>query len=220
MMIKHKKKFYIALFLLFTSMALNFPFPHENPYGESIAWILDIPVRSAKGFHYVGITCLFLLIAGLYFLTKSLEKYQGRFVLLAIFISMSSPLYIASSFQKTLATGIYAVSYERDFSTCSFEMIDEETLNGVCELPFENYSRDDVHFTIEFYEKYQYEDDAPMLSLMNNGAPYKVELKAKERKKIIIETNIDVSQMENHIESGEITYVNLVIKSGVKSRKL
>jgi hypothetical protein len=140
--------------------------------------------------------------------------------LFAIVIALFAPLMIASSFQKTFATGIYAVSYERDWSNCQFEMVDETTLRGEYELPFESYSRNDVQFTIEFFEKYYFEDDVRMVSLMNNNAPYMVKLKGNERKTVIIESNIDVSNIENHVEQGSSTGVNIIIKFGEKIRKL
>jgi hypothetical protein len=99
-------------------------------------------------------------------------------------------------------------------------MIDAKTLRGKCELPFENHSRKDVKFTIEFYEKYLFEDDIRMVSLMNNNADYEVKLKGNESKTLIIESDIDVSNIENHVESGSSTGVNIVIKSKGKLRKL
>ncbi len=59
-----------------------------------------------------------------------------------------------------------------------------------------------------------------MVSLMNNNDPYEVKLKGNERKTVKIESNIDVSNMENHIEQGSSTGVNIIIKSGEKIRKL
>jgi len=137
-MMKSKKMLYLSLILFIASLVLNFPFPHESPYGETVASVLNIPVQSVNGLHYVGIASLALLIASLYFLTKSVEKYHGRVFLVAIVLALFAPSMIASSFQKTFATGIYAVSYERDWSNCQFEMIGETTLRGECELPFEN----------------------------------------------------------------------------------
>lgn len=219
-MIKNKKMLYLAIILFIAALVLNFPFPHESPYGETVASVLNIPVQSVNGLQYVGIASLILLIASLYFLTKSVNKYHGRVVLIAIIIAMFAPPMITNAFQKTFASGIYAVSYERDGSNCRFEMVDESTLRGECELPFENHSRNDVQFTIEFYEKYQFEDDVRMVSLMNNNAPYVVKLKGNERKTVKIESNIDVSNIENHVENGGSTGVNIIIKAGEKIRKL
>lgn len=219
-MIKSKKMLYLALIIFIAFLALNFPFPHESPYGETVALVLNIPIQSVDGLQYVGIASLVLLFASLYFLTKSVKKYHGRVVLVAIIIALVAPSIIASSFQKTIATGIYAISYERDISNCRFQMIDTTTLHGECELSFENYSRNDVQFTIEFYEKYNIEDDIQMVSLMNNNAPYEVTLKGNQSGMLKIESNIDVSKIENPITSGGSTGVNIIIKSGEKIRKL
>ncbi|WP_144555883.1 hypothetical protein [Bacillus sp. X1(2014)] len=216
-MIKDKKYFFIALIPFFASMALNFPFPDVTPYGDTVVSVFNIPVQNVNGLNYVGITSFFLLIVSLYFLLKSLRKYHKRLVMIAIMIAIFTPPFLARSFQKTFATGIYAVTYDREKSNCSFEMINKTTLNGVCELPFENYSRNEIQFTIEFYDQNQ--DNLQMVSLMNNNLPYEVKLEGKESKKVKIEANIDVSKMENHIENGEATGVNITIKSGRSSRE-
>jgi hypothetical protein len=55
---------------------------------------------------------------------------------------------------------------------------------------------------------------------MNNDEPYVVNLRGNESKRVVIETDIDVSQMESHIESGSTGAVHILIKSGDKSREL
>jgi len=55
---------------------------------------------------------------------------------------------------------------------------------------------------------------------MNEGGPYMVNVKGQERTRVKIEANIDVSEMENYVESGEATGFNLMIKSNGKNRKL
>ena len=90
-MIKNKKKFYLALIFLVITMVLNFPFPHESPYGETIVSVLNIPIRSVNGFHYVGIASFLLFIVGLYLLANSVEKYNGRLVVVAIIIVLAVP---------------------------------------------------------------------------------------------------------------------------------
>lgn len=201
-------------------MALNFPFPHRYPYGETVFSILNIPIQTANGFQFVGIMSLLIMIIGLYLLGKSMNKYHGRFVLIAILAVLFIPTFVVSSYQKSFATGIYAVSYLSEESNCSFEMIGEHTLHGGCELPFTNNSNNDVQFTVEFYEESAYKDDLPMVSLMNNNAPYEVTLRKKESKRLKFETTIDTSNMKNHIEGGEATGVNVIIKSKDKSRSL
>ncbi|MGG3468665.1 hypothetical protein ABES02_14435 [Neobacillus pocheonensis] len=219
-MLKNKKFLILALILLIVSLILNFPFPHEYRYGESLMSVFNIPITTVNGPSLVGIASFSVFIAGLFFLAKSLTKYQGRLVLLAILISTIAPTYFAELFQRTIATGIYAISYNHDESNCRFEMTNKTILHGECELPFENYSKDDDQFSIEFYEEYAFENDVPILSLMNNNAPYKVKLRGKESRRVKIETNINVSKMPHHIDSGEANGVNIIIKSGKNHRKL
>ncbi|MFB6804219.1 hypothetical protein [Peribacillus butanolivorans] len=142
-----------------------------------------------------------------------MNKYHARFVWIAIILAFSIPHVAASAFQKTLAKGIYAISYESESSSCSFEMTDETTLYGICELLFENYSNHEVQFTFDFYEK---EDDLSMLSLKNNHVPYKVKVKGNERERVKIEKKIDVSHIKNFVGEGESAFMSIIIMSGEK----
>ncbi|MFJ8261143.1 hypothetical protein ACIQ4I_04160 [Rummeliibacillus sp. NPDC094406] len=217
-MIDNKKMFYTAIIIFVAVLILNLPIPNEGPLGETVASDLNIPVRSTNGILYVGITSLTLLLAGLFFLNNSLNKYHVRATLIAIMVVNFAPSMIVSSYQKTFATGIYAVSYESGSSSCNFNMINKKTLHGECKLPFKNYSSTDIKFSIEFYDKY--DGGVPMVTLMNNNGPYEVELKGNQRKTENIETNIDVSKIKNHIYGGNAMGVNIILKSGKKMRKL
>ncbi|MCG7336108.1 hypothetical protein MHZ95_12620 [Sporosarcina sp. ACRSM] len=219
-MIKDKKLLYFAFISFLVSMALNFPFPHKNPYGEATVSVFNIPITTVNGFYYIGMIAFLLLITSFYLLVKSLKKYHVRSVLLAILVAVFTPLLIANIYQKTFATGIYAVSYEIEESVCQFEMKNAITIHGSCELPFENFSSKTTQFNIEFYESYLGEDDIQKVSLMNNDAPYEVTLRGKERKRVFIETDIDVSHMEKHIHGGESKFVTIIIKSEDRTRKL
>ncbi|WP_147533268.1 hypothetical protein [Bacillus marasmi] len=219
-MIKNKKFLYLAIIFFLASITLNVPFPHKTLYGATV-YLFNIPIKTLNGLNYVGITSLLLLILSLYFLVISLNKYHARFVVITIIVAMFLPSFVVSLYQKTFATGIYSISYDDSGSHCSFQMKNETTLHGKCELPLKNNSRNDVQFTVEFYEPYQSENDIPMVSLMNKNTSYNVMLRGKESKRVKFETNIDVSKMKEHINSGEITGgVNVIIKSGAKSRKL
>lgn len=201
-------------------MVLNFPFPHGNPLGQTASSILNIPIKTSNGLHYVGITALLLLIVSLFFLVKALKKYKARVTLIAIAVAIFAPLLLVDLFQKTFATGIYAISYEREESVCNFEMVNGKTLHGLCELTLQNNSEDQVGFSIDFYEEYLFEDNLPMVYLMNNSAPYVVSLNGKEKKRLKLETTIAVSNMSILIQSGESRFVNIIIRSGDKTRRL
>lgn len=219
-MLKNKKSFYLAIVFFFASIAINIPYPNIVLYDETVV-LLNIPIKTFNGFNYVGITSFLLLIVSLYFLVKSLNKYHFRSVAIIIIVAVFLPSFLVSLYQKNFAKGIYSISYSATESHCSFKMINKATLHGECELPLKNNSRNDVQFTLEFYEPYQSQFDSQMVSLMNNNAPYKIMLRGKESKIVKIKANIDVSKMREHIYGGETTGgVNITIKSGTQSRNL
>ncbi|MBP1970117.1 hypothetical protein J2Z83_002233 [Virgibacillus natechei] len=156
--IANKCFFYSALALYLVTMILNFPFPHEEPFGGTVFSVLNIPLQTTNGLHYLGIITLILFIASLFFLAKSLKKYHIRILILAFILSGFLPSIMIDAYQSTFATGVYAVTYEGDSSNCAFDRADSETLHGICELSFENHSNEGVQFSLEFYDKYQFED--------------------------------------------------------------
>ncbi|MBS4197352.1 hypothetical protein [Lederbergia citri] len=105
-MIRSKKMLLLALILFIASIVLNFPFPHDQPYGEVIASRWNILTTFENGWDYIGLTTLLIFISSLFFLANSLNKYHGRSILIAIVIVMFAPSMIISTFQKTFATGI------------------------------------------------------------------------------------------------------------------
>ena len=83
-------------------MALNFPFPDKNPFGEAVVLIMNIPVKTVNGINYEGLTSLTLLIGSLYFLVKSLKKFHKRFLIMALFISIFAPPFFGRNVSKNL----------------------------------------------------------------------------------------------------------------------
>jgi hypothetical protein len=219
-MVKSKKTFYTGILLLLLSIALSFPFPHVYPYGESLHSVNHITIATEDGWHLSGVISLVMLVSGLVLLSRSLSKYQGRAVLAAFLFTAIAPSLLVILFQKTIATGIYAVSYDRNRSECTFETISASTLRAECELPFKNHSRDHVEFSIDFYERYRFEDEMPMVSLLKHGSPYYVSLPGKGEKVIKIQTEIEKAKMKKQISGGQATKISLIIQQGKKVRKL
>jgi hypothetical protein len=214
--IKDKLYLYTGVILLLSTMAVNFPFPHEHPLGEGILSIMNFPVRTAQGLHVVGIIGVTLLIIGLYLVVNSFRIYRGRVFVLAVLMVLFAPAMLANALQQTVASGIYAIDYKSYDSKCEFELTDA-TLHGECELPFKNYSGDNVDFEVEFYEEELFSE---MVSLMNSDAPYKVSLGPYEDTSVKFEVNINVTNKKDYISSGTASHVKIIIKSGDRIRKL
>lgn len=218
--IKNKKTFIFSISLFFIIMALNFPFPHRHPYGEEQMAILNIPIRLVDGFHTLGILSVILFLVSLVLFIKSLKKYRGRFVLIVFFSLTMLPFFTINVYQKTIAKGIYAVAYSREASSCQVEQVNEHLFQGICELEFINHSNEDVQFTVAFEETMIFEEEHFMMSLMNVESPYTVHLKAKDKRRIQINTKVDVSHIKSPIMSGEMMIVPIEIIAEGESRKL
>lgn len=219
-MISNKRTFYLATIITVLMMIINFQYPHAYPFGEMILKKLNIPTKFGGGFHIVGISVLVLLIVSLYLLLQSISKHRIKVVLLYFLILGFTPGIIISLFQSTVASGIYAISYESENSFCEFDMIDQTTLYGKCELPFHNHDNEQVSFTVELQEELIFEDDMPMLSYMNEASLNKVTLDAKETRTIILEQEVDMSDTENHITGGEASHFPIIISDNGKQREL
>ncbi|SEN55557.1 hypothetical protein SAMN05192533_11521 [Mesobacillus persicus] len=216
----NKKLLVFAGILFITSTALTFPFPDTYLSSRTLTSIFNIPITTMDGVNTIGVFGLLLLVASLLLLAKSLDKYRVRSVFVAMILFMLMPYLLISIYQQTIATGIYAVNYELDSSQCEFTRVDANTVNGVCEFSFTNNSRNAVEFGVEFYDDYWYEESVQTVSLMNTGAPYKVELAGKEKKRVTVETNIDVSEVENQFDQASSYQVNIKIHAENEERKL
>lgn len=201
-------------------MILNFPFPNRYPLIEARTTILNIPIQTASGLHIVDIISVVLVLSGLFMLSISLKKYGGRMMIVAIVALYIVPLSLIYLYQSTFAQGIYAISYDQDESTCTFEMVRDDIISGSCALQFENRKNEDIEFQLEFQEEQWLEDDPPMVEMMNEEAPYEIAIGAKQAKTVYIDTLIDVSQIPLHIEGGQAFGVDIIIRSDDKEREL
>ncbi len=217
-LIVRKKFFILSLILFLIVYFLNLSFPHDMPLGEALISNLGLTARSSTGIHYLGILLLVLFASSLFFLSNSLKKYEIRFILLTIVILIFTPPFFIHAFQRTMATGIYALDYEKERSKCEFEMLDKTHLSGKCELFFVNYSSDPVTYQLTFTEPPF--DRPPMVSLMNNRAPYSITLQGNEERWVDLEAEIDTSRMKEYIESGEANGVGIIVKDGDQYREL
>lgn len=218
-MIKNWYCLCIAVIIWLICMWLTMSFPNALNTEQGVA-VLNVLIKTNDGYQIEGLVTILLLSISLYFFVYAVKKYQLLLFLGIIVSFIFVPILIVNAYQNTLATGIYAVFYDIDKSECKFKLEDDYTLKGVCRLPFQNLSTEEVKFNLEFYETYWYENDIQSVSLMNEGLPYEVRLTGKRKKWVKVETLIDVSQIENHIEKGTVSGVHIMISGGGQIRRL
>lgn len=204
--------------LFVISMILAFPFPHNRPFGEAIFSFFQIPLEFGHGFQTVGIMNTILFFTSIFLLIDALEKYRIRFVLLLIIAGNVVPAVLVDTYQSTLASGIYAVTYQKEESNCEFNRQNGSSLHATCTLPFVNHSNEAVQFSLDFTDRY--EEEVRMVTLLNENGPYQVAIQANEYREITIDTVIDVSQIENAVESGSSSFLSIEIHQNQNTRNL
>ncbi|WP_026673748.1 hypothetical protein [Alkalihalobacterium bogoriense] len=217
-MIKSKKQLILAIALFVIVIFVNIPFPHFHTTLGANLTLFNIPLNNKYGLNYIGIASVLVIIIGLIILHRSLEKYRVRLIILAFVLVSITPQLLVNVFQKTIATGIYAIEYNPGDSKCEFTTFNSDTLHGHCELWFQNHSNHEVTFTVEFYDYRM--DRTKMVSLMNSEEPIEIIVEGKIKKPIIITKEIDVSNLDNYISSGTSSYVNIIMRDGNKYREL
>ena len=185
--IQHKKLFIFGLVSVIICFLLSLSFPNGRPLAEiivsDVGWSVYSNNDMQSGWNYVGIALFFIFLNGVSYMFYSMKKYQFRAVGLALIIGILGPSYVGMAYKSTFANGIHAITYEKQFSECTYEM-DEATnkLHGQCWIPMQNHSNDHVSFNLEFLEHRM--DDFKMDSLMNVEGPYTIKLYSNETKQI------------------------------------
>jgi len=219
MIVGSRKMFLIAIGFFVLIMIINFPFPHAHPFAEATLSNLKISSRTSSGIHILGLVSVALLFIGIFFLVRSLEKYHVRMVFLAFIVCTLLPHGLADFYQHTLARGIYAVDYDKEFSDCTFLMVDDDTVSGNCRLLFENFSNHTVNFDLRFHGEVPFVEDGNFFPLLNKDAPYKVSLEGNERRTVNLHMEFDVSHLD-HFTFGTASPINIQIAQFSRFRNL
>ncbi len=214
-MIKSRRYFSIAIVLLFVGILLAIPYPDAlNNISDVV--LLNVPIVTLDAIQVKSIFAIILLIGSLYFLRRALKKHFFMVYVTAILSFVFIPSFFVYIYQMTFATGIEAISFEAYKSDCTFEMLDENTLQGVCELALRNLSKNDVTFQLEFNDA----DYKEKMIFMNKNAPYEVTLLGQQKKLVKIKTVMDVTQMEGHIANSKISNLSIKISAGHQQRRI
>ncbi|WP_339148569.1 MULTISPECIES: hypothetical protein [unclassified Sutcliffiella] len=213
-MFKNKPALYISVSLIAIAMMMSFPFKLSAPYGPERVSILAIPTRTVEGPVYLGMIIVSILLLGLVFLVLALKKYRARAVLIAILLFVFGPLKIAEAYQDTFATGLDAISYDRDRSTCSYEKKNDITMTAHCELYLQNHSKEDVTLMLTFYE----EEYAIGSHYMNGAGPFEVTVLKQNQNPIIVKRELKLEKEQPF--SGSDSHFNVIVEAKGKKRIL
>ncbi len=215
-MIKNRTALISSVILLAISMALYFPYPNNKLIGANVVF-MSFPIQNVDGFVLKGIFCSVLFLAGMAFLIYGLKKFYVVFAILVLFAYALLPGYLITGYQKTLASGIGAISYDND-GKCAFDTLEDMRMTGQCSLSLKNNSKEPVTFELEFIDSIMSDNDARMESLLNIEGPYVITIDGKSEEFIQLDEVIDVSDVPNHFYSGSTASINFKLIEGKKER--
>lgn len=217
-MIKNKMTLISSIILLGICMSFFFPFPN-NRMSDARSTFMSFPIRNNDGYILLGIIGSILFIIAIILLARSLKKYHLRTIVIALVVYTLLPYILIMLYQETFANGINAISYDGN-GNCNFLYVNEDVLDGECNLLLHNRSNAIVSFEIEFVDSLLMDNEVQMESLMNLAGPYHITVEANEKKSIHLRKLLDLSDVPNHIEGGSSSNINIKIVEEDAARTL
>lgn len=208
-MINNKAALVCSAVILCICTYLYFPFPN-NEMLDAHATFMSFPIRNQDGYMILGIIGSVLFIIAIILLVIGLKKYHFRTIVIVIIGYAFLPSVLITVYQETFASGIMAISYDGN-GTCDFENVDKDLLNGQCSLILHNRSNEAVSFELEFLDSFFMDDEVRMESLMNIGGPYRITIEANRKISIQLDELLELSDVPNHIDSGNSMNIHLKI---------
>ncbi|KON90558.1 hypothetical protein AF331_09280 [Rossellomorea marisflavi] len=213
-MIKNKASVLTAMAIFLICMALYFPFP-ENKLSEARTVFMSFPITDSDGFVILGIIGSFLYINAIVFLVRGLKKYRIRLVLLTMFAYAAAPTMAIWLYQHTLASGIYALSYD-DRSECTFESDGDGHIYATCDIELKNHSRNDVSFNLQLLDS-TYDKQFPPEEFLKGSYPVTVEGKGSHT--VLIEDEIDRPDLKGEFNGASSGFLRIKATDGDSERR-
>lgn len=216
-MIKNKFFIILSFIILGICIFLFFPFPNNHLLNVGMTF-MSFPIRDVDGYITRGIIGSVLFVIALVLLVLGLNKYHKRSIFIVCIIYTILPLLLVGAYQRTFATGIYAVSYDGE-GYCETIEINENTVDGQCEIKLVNHSNEDVTFTMELLDdNFSSDEQIRLASLLNLAGPLTFTLSAKEEKTIHMKEKIDISDIRENAAVGTSNNVHFKLIDGEKER--
>lgn len=180
---------------------------------------MSFPLRNYDGWVPLGIFYSVLFIIALVLIVNGLKKYRIRTIFAVTIIYGLLPLPLIAFYQETFATGIMAISYD-GAGNCTFESIDEDVINGECNITLLNHSNEPVSFELELVDSSYFEDAAKMESMMNTAGPFQITLPPNQEETIELKALLDLKDDLSHLTDGSASMIHIQISDGKRTRVL
>ncbi|OAB46809.1 hypothetical protein [Paenibacillus antarcticus] len=134
----------ISITLLVVVILLCIRYPGPLMWVESLFQWVGLPLHSGEngmGLHYTNIFTLFLIGVVLFFMDRGLNRSKFIVFIVIMMLVNSAPDWLARSYQRVFASGVYAVEVNQSLVSCNY-VLKDGLLTGTCQVPITNYSGD------------------------------------------------------------------------------
>ncbi|RTR34099.1 hypothetical protein EKG37_06760 [Robertmurraya yapensis] len=180
---------------------------------------MSFPLRNHDGWVPMGIFYSVLFLIALVLIVNGLKKYRIRTLFAVTIIYGLLPLSLITFYQETFANGIMAISYDGS-GNCTFESVDENVINGECNITLLNHSNEPVSFELQLVDSVYFEDAVKMESMMNTAGPFQITLPPNQEEIIKLKELLDLKDDPSHITNGSVSMIHIQISDGKRTRVL
>ncbi|MEN0643636.1 hypothetical protein MKY91_10810 [Alkalicoccobacillus gibsonii] len=149
-MIRNKWLLIGSVFILILLIIYRLPYPNTRFIGSGSSDLFLFNLSSRTGIQLLEWVSFILFILAIVLFIRSLSNHRAVLTVLMIIVVGWLPMKVVNLYQYTLATGVDAVSYNDEESTCTYDGRDT-----MCEVELKNHSSDEVNFQLNIYDNYQ-----------------------------------------------------------------
>ncbi|WYP28441.1 hypothetical protein NSQ54_10195 [Alkalihalobacillus sp. FSL W8-0930] len=203
-MIRNKWLLLGSIFIFILLVLYRLPSPNVRFVGSGSSDLFLFNLSSRTGVQLLEWVSFILFILAIVLFVRSLSNHRAVLTVLMVIVVGWLPMKVVHLYQYTLATGVDALSYNDEESTCTYDGRDT-----MCEVELKNHSSDEVNFQLNIYDNYQ--TDGFLLYEWEH-----IQLKPRSTHMIEInQTSSDDVDMSGYTNS-----FNIQIRDGDKERDL
>ncbi|MBM0064889.1 hypothetical protein [Alkalicoccobacillus gibsonii] len=204
-MIRNKWLLMGSVFIFILLIIYRLPYPNTRFIGSGSSDLFLFNLSSRTGVELMEWISLILFVIAIVLFVRSLTDHRAVLTVLMVIAVGWLPMKVVELYQFTLATGVDAVSYNDEESSCTFDGRDT-----MCEVELKNHSSNEVEFLLNVYDVF-YEGNKEFLFDEDDWEP--ILLKPRTTHKI------EINRYKAN-GSGSLGSFNIQIRDDDKERDL
>ncbi|MEY8751053.1 hypothetical protein [Alkalicoccobacillus gibsonii] len=146
-MIRNKWLLMGSVFIFILLIIYRLPYPNTRFIGSGSSDLFLFNLSSRTGVELMEWISLILFVIAIVLFVRSLTDHRAVLTVLMVITVGWLPMKVVELYQFTFATGVDAVSYNDEESSCTFDGRDT-----MCEVELKNHSSNEVEFLLNIHD--------------------------------------------------------------------